>query len=150
MNWLKLDAQSKNAIIAKARETFGFSSEVFEKDWWVMLMLKAIFSSSIKDYASFKGGTSLSKGWGIIDRFSEDIDIALDKSFVGLAGDNKSQRDNIRKRTRKYIREHLVSELDAILQQLGAEEFDIEFKEHKDSDKDPTVIFVTYRSMFPE
>lgn len=52
-----------------------------EKDWWVTAVLYALFHTSVSEYLLFKGGTSLSKGWGIINRFSEDIDLALDRSF---------------------------------------------------------------------
>jgi predicted nucleotidyltransferase component of viral defense system len=52
-----------------------------EEDWWVTAILKALFSLSPAKYMFFKGGTSLSKGWNLIDRFSEDIDIALYSDF---------------------------------------------------------------------
>ena len=44
-----------------------------KKDWWVTAVLKALFSTSCSNYLLFKGGTSISKGWPIIERFSEDI-----------------------------------------------------------------------------
>lgn len=49
-----------------------------EKDWWVTLALKALFSLDCHDYLLFKGGTSLSKGWKLINRFSEDIDLCIE------------------------------------------------------------------------
>ena len=52
-----------------------------EKDWWVTAVLYAIFHTSISEYLLFKGGTSLSKGWNIINRFSEDIDLALGRDY---------------------------------------------------------------------
>ena len=51
-----------------------------EKDWWVTAILKFCSPFPAK-YMFFKGGTSLSKGWNLIDRFSEDIDIALYRDF---------------------------------------------------------------------
>ena len=54
-----------------------FAPEIIEKDWWVTMTLKALFETSCHEYLSFKGGTSLSKGWHLIDRFSEDIDLSL-------------------------------------------------------------------------
>lgn len=44
-----------------------------EKDWWVTQVLKAIFALPYSEHLSFKGGTSLSKAWNIIERFSEDM-----------------------------------------------------------------------------
>ena len=52
-----------------------------EKDWWVTAILYALFHTKVADYLLFKGGTSLSKGWNIIDRFSGDIDLALSRDF---------------------------------------------------------------------
>ncbi|QNR23652.1 nucleotidyl transferase AbiEii/AbiGii toxin family protein [Croceimicrobium hydrocarbonivorans] len=55
----------------------GIKDIYIEKDYWVTLALKAIFNSDASKYAVFKGGTALSKCYGIIDRFSEDIDIVV-------------------------------------------------------------------------
>lgn len=53
-------------------------NEIFiEKDYWVTLALKKIFNSEAKDYTVFKGGTSLSKCFRLIERFSEDIDVVI-------------------------------------------------------------------------
>lgn len=52
---------------------------------WVTLTLKALFESEISDFCTFKGGTSLSKGWALINRFSEDVDIALAPEAFGRA-----------------------------------------------------------------
>lgn len=84
-------------FVAQTSERVGLPPQAVEKDWWVTMTLKALFESSCRDFITFKGGTSLSKGWHVIERFSEDIDIAIDKSFWRIAGDNKSQRDRIRK-----------------------------------------------------
>ena len=74
MNWLQLSDADRVAAVNVATRQLGFNANVIEKDWWVVMALKALFGSSIKDFASFKGGTSLSKGWGLIERFSEDAD----------------------------------------------------------------------------
>ena len=55
-----------------------------EKDWWVTQVLKAIFALPYAEHLSFKGGTSLSKAWNIIERFSEDIDIAISREYRGV------------------------------------------------------------------
>jgi predicted nucleotidyltransferase component of viral defense system len=52
-----------------------------EKDWWVVRTLELLFGSSIAPHTVFKGGISLSKAWELIDRFSEDIDLATEKYF---------------------------------------------------------------------
>lgn len=52
------------------------SAYVVEKDWWVVQILSVLFETELKDHLVFKGGTSLSKAWKLIQRFSEDIDLA--------------------------------------------------------------------------
>ena len=148
MNWLQLSDVDRDAAVNVATRQLGFNANVIEKDWWVVMALRALFDSSIKDFASFKGGTSLSKGWGLIERFSEDADIALDKSFWGLSGDTRTQRDRIRKLARSYIREKLTPELEGMLRDMGATDFEMRFVEADDSDKDPTVVLVPYRSLY--
>ena len=100
--WMFSDEQ-KSMFVAQTSERVGLPPQAVEKDWWVTMTLKALFESSCRDFITFKGGTSLSKGWHVIERFSEDIDIAIDKSFWEIAGDNKSQRDRMRKRAAAYI-----------------------------------------------
>ena len=72
------DRQQSAYIIANEK---NISVGAVEKDWWVTAILKVLFSLSPAKYMFFKGGTSLSKGWNLIDRFSEDIDIALYRDF---------------------------------------------------------------------
>jgi hypothetical protein len=58
-----------------------------EKDFWVCWNLRELFSlPDIGSHLNFKGGTSLSKVWKLIERFSEDIDIIVDKEYLGLVG----------------------------------------------------------------
>lgn len=59
----------------------GMTPFAVEKDWWVSRTLNIIFQMDIAAHLVFKGGTSLSKAWKLINRFSEDIDLAIDKEF---------------------------------------------------------------------
>ena len=62
----------------------GVSPAIIEKDFWVCWVLKQIFSSEeLQPHFVFKGGTSLSKVFGLIDRFSEDVDMILDWRLLG-------------------------------------------------------------------
>jgi hypothetical protein len=59
-----------------------------EKDFWICWILEYLFCrSSISDKAAFKGGTSLSKGYGLISRMSEDVDVILDWRLLGYGLD---------------------------------------------------------------
>ena len=63
---------------------FGMNEAIIEKDFWVCLMLDYLFHKcEYKDAFTFKGGTSLSKCFGLIKRFSEDIDLILDWRILG-------------------------------------------------------------------
>ena len=84
MDWFLLSKERQQTIIEQTAARTGNLPIVIEKDIWVCIVLKVLFESEIKDYILFKGGTSLSKGYDIIRRFSEDIDICLDKSFLGF------------------------------------------------------------------
>lgn len=81
-----LGDEDKEMLFARASEQTKLAAQVIEKDWWVTIVLQLLSQSSCADYLSFKGGTSLSKAWGLIDRFSEDADLALDHSFFGKYG----------------------------------------------------------------
>jgi hypothetical protein len=62
----------------------------------------------------FKGGTSLSKAWKLIQRFSEDVDLSIDRTFLGFEGDlSKNQRTNLRKQAGIYTTEPFYQELEA-------------------------------------
>ena len=73
---------------------------IIEKDFWVCWTLDRIFTSELSQHVIFKGGTSLSKCYGMFDRFSEDIDLTLSKEYIGITSDSdpanaegRNQRD---------------------------------------------------------
>ncbi len=84
INWLTLSKERRIEILNQATELTGLPSVAIEKDWWITLALNASFSLSYSKNIVFKGGTSISKGWNLIERFSEDIDLAIDRKFLGL------------------------------------------------------------------
>jgi Nucleotidyl transferase AbiEii toxin, Type IV TA system len=71
---------------AAARSRLG-SATILEKDFWVCWALQRIFSISTLPGPLFKGGTSLSKAYNAIERFSEDVDIVLDRHALGFIGE---------------------------------------------------------------
>ena len=64
-------------LIRATADYYATRDVYIEKDYWVTYALKNLFTSDVADKVVFKGGTSLSKGYGIIERFSEDVDLAL-------------------------------------------------------------------------
>ena len=74
-----LPDQERSELFNETAVKKGISPAVIEKDFWVCWVLKHLFTMDmVKSNIVFKGGTSLSKVFGIIKRFSEDIDLILD------------------------------------------------------------------------
>ena len=136
--WKDLSIDEQRAILNNVSLKTGLIENAVEKDWWVSMVLKALFQSSCAEHLVFKGGTSLSKGWSLIQRFSEDVDIAIDRSFFHFDGElSKKQRTQLRKASLKFIREELAVELDSILKGMGIKDYSIVLPELIESDKDP-------------
>lgn len=88
--------------------------EIIEKDYWVVWVLDRLFSlQKLKPHLTFKGGTSLSKIYGLIDRFSEDIDLSIERSFFGVA-DDPEQAPSRKKQT--ALIDHLSQTCSAYVQ----------------------------------
>ena len=95
--WLDLsDNTKRNAFIQIAEET-GMTPFAVEKDWWVCRTLEIIFQMDIAPHLVFKGGTSLSKAWKLINRFSEDIDLAINPEFFIKPTQNWSRAERARR-----------------------------------------------------
>lgn len=80
--WQKLSDETKKNVFTEISRNTGLPAVAVEKDWWVVKTLDVVFNTEIAGHTVFKGGTSLSKAWGLIERFSEDIDLALDRKFL--------------------------------------------------------------------
>ena len=148
-NWLTLSKERRIEILNQATELTGLPSVAIEKDWWVTMALNASFSLPYSKNIVFKGGTSLSKGWNLIERFSEDIDLAIDRKFFGFDGDiSKTQIKNLRKQSCEFISTSFLADLTKILTEWKAiDECKLIAQPVKDSDKDPQVIEIQYNSV---
>ena len=91
-----IDAKEREALFRNTAYKMGISEAVIEKDFWVCYMLDYLFHRCAwKDNLAFKGGTSLSKAYNLIKRFSEDIDLILDWRVLGYSADEPwEQRSN--------------------------------------------------------
>ncbi|MCD8305225.1 MAG: nucleotidyl transferase AbiEii/AbiGii toxin family protein [Prevotella sp.] len=156
--WLNNELVDRLAMLQQTEtDHTGINQAAIEKDWWVTVVLKALFQTDCHEALIFKGGTSLSKGFNLIERFSEDIDLAISHSFFGIEKTSKSQREKLRKTARTYIHETLANQLDARLEEMGITGYNIENVTRVqdkngdwkaiDSDKDPTVILLHYHSI---
>lgn len=96
-------AEFEQAMLRAARQ-FGVSEQFVEKDYYVTEILR-IISQQFGEQAIFKGGTSLSKGWGLIQRFSEDIDLFVNpETFQPRPG--KNRMDKILKELTEAVAQH--------------------------------------------
>ena len=145
IDFYKVDKTDKVAIFNAIATEMGMTPFAVEKDWWVSLTLNFIFQMPIAKHLVFKGGTSLSKAWKLINRFSEDIDLAIDKEYFGFTGDlGKSQRDKLRKTAGVYTATTFFEELQEKFQTNGFSELEFKVIEAKDSDQDPRVLEIYY------
>lgn len=101
----------------------GLTSEMFEKDFWVCWTLKRLFT--LPDPPAgllFKGGTTLSKVFRVIERFSEDVDLSFDRAGLGFSAESdppnisarkgrKKKLDKLKKTCQQVIRDRLLPQL---------------------------------------
>lgn len=97
---LHSDKEAFKEIIALTAEHFGYEQSHVEKDYWVSKILRDISMSEYADKTYFKGGTSLSKAYGLIERFSEDLDLFV---FTGDRSASKQAEKTLNKKITKYI-----------------------------------------------
>ena len=83
-NIAKINERDRKALFQNTAAKMVMTDAIVEKDFWVCYMLDYLFHRCAwKDRIAFKGGTSLSKAYGLIERFSEDIDLILDWRVLG-------------------------------------------------------------------
>jgi hypothetical protein len=149
MRWLNISKEDRLTTLNNAYNKIGLPPKSIEKDWWVTMTLRALFQCGCAKHIVFKGGTSLSKAWNLIERFSEDIDIAIDRKFFGFDGElSKKQINNLRRTSCSYISGQLKEELNNKLNDAGISGYSVSAAETEDSTKDPQIIEVHYDSLF--
>ncbi len=147
IDWLKVDDERKKQVYEQVGAIEGLPPIAIEKDFWVTFVLQAVFEQEFAEHVVFKGGTSLSKGWNLIQRFSEDVDLAMDREAFGFDGKlGSSKRTRLRKSIRKFVIEEFTPALSENLKQKGAG-VDVEVWESKNSDEDPSTIEITFPSI---
>lgn len=148
-----LPDESKRVAVGQTALKHGLSNQIVEKDLWVSTLLEIIFALPFADKLVFKGGTSLSKVWGLIDRFSEDIDLAVDRSLFGFEGDlTVRQLKQLRKKSSLFVCNDFCEELKKAVKQYGLDAYlTIEAQPNGEGDgtyPEPRQIYVRYKSLF--
>ena len=162
--WIDFSLEERKAMIQGVVEARQIDEAAAEKDWWVTAVLYALFHTSVSEYLLFKGGTSLSKGWDIINRFSEDIDLALSRDYflnvkkLSCAScTSNTQIHNLREKGQDFLFGEFKDELSAKLVEMGLEvtvltDNDITNENGEPRkvphDKDPSVLYVQYPSLY--
>ena len=118
----RMPGDERAELFAETAERKGVADAIVEKDFWVCWILKQLFSIEIlSGRLLFKGGTSLSKIFYAINRFSEDIDLAVDYAALGFTGDRDPRQEAISRSKRTGILEQMMVECQRY---IGAEFLD--------------------------
>ena len=133
----------------------GIFPQIIEKDLWVTTILQLIFSFPFADKLVFKGGMSLSKVWNVIQRFSEDIDMTIDRELFDLQGDlTVRQIKKLRKQSSLFVKETFCSELQKVFEKYDLQHiFAVEPQPNGEGDKtypEQRKIFIRYKSLFDD
>lgn len=120
MNWFKLNIEDQLAVLQQASAISAITNKALEKDIWVTIVLDAVFRTKYAKQLHFKGGTSLSKAWKIIERFSEDIDLSIDRAFYGFSEElSYSQIKKLKRISSVFISTDFKDELDKTMIEIG-------------------------------
>ncbi len=107
----RMAAEERAQVFAETADRKALAEAIIEKDFWVCWILKQLFSiEALSGRLLFKGGTSLSKIFHAINRFSEDIDLAVDYVALGFTGDRDPRRDDISRTRRANILDEMMAE----------------------------------------
>lgn len=102
--FVELPAEARLRLCNEAEARLGLRAVAIEKDFWVCWTLRELFGMpEWGEHFTFKGGTSLSKAWHLIERFSEDIDLVISRDFLGFAGDRAPEHARSRKQQRQRL-----------------------------------------------
>lgn len=155
IGWLQLTPDQRKASIATIEYDTGITAKAIEKDWWVTLTLSALFQCVYKQHIVFKGGTSLSKCWKLITRFSEDIDIALSPEAFGMKYEKSPSKTYVEKLRRAGcnftstdLKKELESQLDAMGVPVGLVTVTASMVPGNRPDTDPQTIHIKYPSLY--
>ena len=152
MKYIDLSKEDRIDILDRVSTELNIKQrEVIEKDWWVTAVLRALFNLPYAQHLSFKGGTSLSKCWHLINRFSEDIDIAIDREYLGFSGilSRTQISDKLRRATCSFVRETMQYDLAEQLYKNGIakDKYQVNVDITSISTTDPETININYDSV---
>ena len=99
-----LSDKDKRAYFEVAAADLNVMPQLIEKDFWVCWMLKILFSLPASgSHLTFKGGTSLSKCYDVIRRFSEDVDVSIERTFLSSEGAIEPKKEESNKENQRRL-----------------------------------------------
>lgn len=154
-DYFSLNPAQQRQVIEQTAAKLNLPVQAVEKDLWVTAILQVLFTLPCAHGLVFKGGTSISKVWNAINRFSEDIDLAIDRSLFDLDGElTKKQVKKLRKVSSMFVREELFGQLcEAIASTPLYGLCEIEAQPDGVGDStypEPRIIYVKYASLFSD
>ncbi|MBO7596251.1 MAG: nucleotidyl transferase AbiEii/AbiGii toxin family protein, partial [Bacteroidales bacterium] len=155
-SYFAITDEQRLEILKNTAEYTGLSKIAVEKDVWVTCVLQMLFASNISGDIIFKGGTSLSKDYNLIERFSEDIDISVNPQVFGMESEDptKKQMKKLRKASSLYVEEVLANKIkNAIIENKLSDFLSVETEPLGEGDKtypEPRKIFIRYNSVIAE
>ncbi len=154
-----LPLSRRRELCLAASAALGLDAASIEKDFWVCWTLRELFAlPGIGQHLTFKGGTSLSKCWKIIERFSEDIDVVIDRESLGFGGEQAPERapsskkrnagiDALKAAAGKHVRDVLAPALkNSIQSHLPDQQWRLT---GDDDDPDAQTLLFEYPAAFP-
>ena len=101
---IQVSRSQRAQLFEQVSQETGMEAVIIEKDFWVCWTLKELFRlPEIGEHLIFKGGTSLSKVFKVIERFSEDIDVSIDRAYLGFGGANEPEAGSSNKEKQRRI-----------------------------------------------
>src|SRR3984957_5811266 len=109
-----LPVDDRAALFGETAAARGVADTIIEKDFWICWTLKRLFALRAEDTARlvFKGGTSLSKAYDVIRRFSEDIDLSFDRADLGYTADRDPEKEGLSKKKSAQLIDDLVADVE--------------------------------------
>ena len=148
--------KNREVLFTNTAEKKGMHPAIIEKDFWVCFLLELLFhQSEYAKYLSFKGGTSLSKGYQAIQRFSEDIDIIMNWTLLGYTKDepwlerSNTKQDQFNKamgaKTEQFLKAVIMPSFASLLKKHVGDSFDFYITE-----SDPQTINFVYPQLYKD
>ena len=158
-SWFALSPEDQREALAVAAAESGWPANLLEKDIWVVWALQTLGAERpLLETLTFKGGTSLSKAYGLIDRFSEDVDLTLNIQHLWPEVDlspaaNPSQAEKRRKtadrKLRQWVREIPLPLLQTAAAAAAGVTLELDLEQPEAGRRQPPTIVIHYQPLIP-